>query len=183
MRTTRVIIAAALAASALLTGAQSASAHEGREGGSEREGGISQVRAATAAFHDISVAVAAGWSIDLHDVNGIDCIDNPAGGMGVHFVNGSLVGDGVIDVRTPEAVIYQPGPGGSMKLVAVEYVVIAADWDAHHKHAPRLFGQTFELVPAGNRYGLPDFYELHAWIWKHNPAGMFADWNPNVTCP
>lgn len=48
--------------------------------------------------------------------------------------------------------------------------------------APSLFGQEFELVPAGNRYGLPDFYELHAWVWKHNPNGMFHDWNPTVSC-
>jgi hypothetical protein len=39
-----------------------------------------------------------------------------------------------------------------------------------------------ELVQAGNRYGLPDFYELHAWIWKFNPLGMHNDWNPDVTC-
>jgi len=149
MRTTRVMIAAALAMSALLTGAQSASAHEDGARASGHEGGIGKVREATARFHDISVAIAAGWSIDLHDVNGINCIDNPAGGMGVHFVNGSLVGDGAIDVRTPEAVIYQPGADGSMRLVAVEYVVIAADWNLHHRRAPRLFGQTFELVPAG----------------------------------
>jgi hypothetical protein len=46
-----------------------------------------------------------------------------------------------------------------------------------------LFGQEFELVPAGNRYGIPAFYELHAWIWKFNPLGLFADWNPRVHCP
>lgn len=25
--------------------------------------------------------------------------------------------------------------------------------------------------------------DLHAWIWKHNPSGTFAEWNPNVRCP
>ena len=44
------------------------------------------------------------------------------------------------------------------------------------------FGRQFELVKAGNRYGLPAFYELHAWIWEHNPRGMFEDWNPRVSC-
>jgi hypothetical protein len=38
------------------------------------------------------------------------------------------------------------------------------------------------LTPDGNRFGLPAFYSLHAWVWKHNPAGTFAMWNPNVTC-
>ena len=40
------------------------------------------------------------------------------------------------------------------------------------------------MVPVGadNRYGIPAFYELHAWVWKDNPAGTFADYNPDVTC-
>ncbi|NUU18550.1 hypothetical protein HP550_14940 [Cellulomonas humilata] len=47
---------------------------------------------------------------------------------------------------------------------------------------PRLFGRTFELVPAGDRYGLPAFYELHAWLLRSNPSDMFEDWNPRVSC-
>ena len=174
MKLTRVIIATALASSTILAGAQSASAHND---------GVSTVRAATASFHDVSAAIDAGWSIELHDLNGIACIDNPKGGMGIHYVNGPLVGDGAINATTPEAVIYQPDSDGSLKLVAVEYVVLKADWDALHDSEPTLFGQSFELVLAGNRYGLPDFYELHTWLWKHNSAGMFEDWNPKVTCP
>lgn len=38
------------------------------------------------------------------------------------------------------------------------------------------------LVASGNRYGIPAFYELHAWIWKWNPRGLFDDWNSRVTC-
>ena len=168
MKLTRVIIATALVASAILVGAQGASADND---------GVGTVRAATASFHDVSAAIDAGWSIELHDLNGIACIDNAKGGMGIHYVNGPLVGDGAINATTPEAVIYR-GADGSLKLVAVEYVVLKADWDALHESEPTLFGQPFELVLAGNRYGLPDFYELHAWVWKHNPAGMFEDWNP-----
>ena len=56
-------------------------------------------------------------------------------------------------------------------------------WDAEHKSPPRLFGQKFSLTGAGNRYGLPPFYSLHAWVWQHNPAGTFAMFNPDVTCP
>jgi hypothetical protein len=47
---------------------------------------------------------------------------------------------------------------------------------------PSLFGQRFTLIPLMNRYGLPPFYELHAWIWNNNPSGMFNDWNPRVSC-
>ena len=77
----------------------------------------------------------------------------------------------------------EPLANGRQRLVALEYVVFQADWDPHHASPPELFGEEFELVPAGNRYGLPPFYELHAWLWKHNPAGMFEDWNPRVSCP
>jgi hypothetical protein len=174
MRTTRILAAAALTVSAALIATPSASA---------QPDGISSVRAATAGFHEVSAAVAAGWSLELHDVNGIACIDNPAGAMGIHYVNGGLVGDGAIDALTPEAVIYAPQADGSLRLVAVEYVVIKAQWDESHASPPALFGQPFTLVPAGNRYDLPDFYELHAWIWRNNPAGMFEDWNPKVVCP
>jgi hypothetical protein len=45
-----------------------------------------------------------------------------------------------------------------------------------------LFGQRFNLTDAPNRYGLPPFYSLHAWIWQENPAGTFAMWNPSVHC-
>ena len=102
--------------------------------------------------------------------------------MGVHYVKGALVGDAVIDAETPEALVYQPLRNGRMRLVALEYVVFQSAWDAVHDQPPMLFGQRFELVGAGNRYGLPAFYELHAWVWKHNPLGMFADWNPRVSC-
>ena len=83
---------------------------------------------------------------------------------------------------TPEAVVYEPGEHGSLHLVAVEYVVFKAAWDAEHSSPPTLFGQPFNFTPAGNRFGLPDFYSLHVWVWKHNPAGTFNMWNPNVHC-
>jgi hypothetical protein len=68
-------------------------------------------------------------------------------------------------------------------LVAVECIVLQSAWEeAGHAAPPSLFSQQFEPVPEGNRYGLPPFYEPHAWIWKHNPSGMFSDWNPLVSC-
>ena len=47
---------------------------------------------------------------------------------------------------------------------------------------PDLDGTLFNLVTAPNRYGLPDFYELHVWAWEPNPSGSFADWNTHVHC-
>ena len=93
--------------------------------------------------------------------------------MAVHYVLGSRVGDPAIRADQPEAVIYKIGQDGSKHLAAVEYVVIADDWaNAGHDAAPALFGRTFTLVASPNRYGLPAFFELHAWIWDTNQAGI-----------
>src|SRR5215208_4634938 len=165
-------LALATAAAALALAAPAAAA----------QSGLDAARAGTAGFHQLARAQAAGYGL-LTDAAGIACIDNPAGGMGVHYVNGALVGDDKVNAATPELVVYEPTENGRLRLVAAEYVVFQDAWDAKHDSAPELFGQEFELVEAGNRYGLPPFYELHAWLWKHNPAGFFDDWNPKVTCP
>ena len=64
----------------------------------------------------------------------------------------------------------------------MEYIVDAEAWDANHAEPPTLMGQVFNYVGAPNRYKIPAFYELHVWAWKQNPNGMFADWNPKVSC-
>jgi hypothetical protein len=117
------------------------------------------------------------------------------GAMGVHYVKGDLVKDPAIDAAHPEALVYAPDAHGRLHLAAVEYVVIKSDWEATQPQPPNmgyptavtsapptLFGHTFNFTDAPNRYGLPPFYSLHAWIWKDNPAGAFAMWNPSVHC-
>jgi hypothetical protein len=139
---------------------------------------LAAVRQATERFHDVGAAGPAGY--DLFYV----CTDNEGldAAMGQHFADVPKVLDPAIDALDPEVLVYEPKPGGGYRLVAVEYVVFQESWDALHPNPPQLFGQTFTPVPAGNRYGLPDFYELHAWIWKGNPRGVFDDWNPTVSC-
>ena len=144
---------------------------------------LNDVRAATARYNSLTVAKAHKYAI-LKDTQGIACIANPGvGAMGVHYVNGDLVGTTGVNPLKPEALVYEPQKNGQLRLVAVEYVTFKTQWDATHKAPPKLFGQTFMLTPDGNRFGLPAFYSLHAWIWKHNPSGTFAMWNPNVHCP
>ncbi len=134
------------------------------------------VRQATARFKDVEAAKKAGYAL-LHG-----CVSGPQeGAMGIHFANGSIVGDGEVDAQHPEALLYEP-KDGKLQLVGVEYVVLADDWNAKHKAPPVLMGQLFNFVGAPNRYGLPAFYELHVWAWQSNPSGMFADWNPKVSC-
>jgi hypothetical protein len=139
-------------------------------------------RDATAAYNSPAAALAAGYEL-LTDAAGTACIDQPGvGGMGVHYVKGSLVQSGTLDAARPQALVYEVRPDGRLRLVALEYVVFQAAWDAAHSSPPTLFGQQFMLNPAGNRFGLPAFYALHAWVWKRNPSGTFSAWNPRVSC-
>jgi hypothetical protein len=137
---------------------------------------VEAVRNATRQYIDVNAATAAKYMPFLGCVSGPD-----HGAMGVHYINGDLVGDGEIDSSKPEALIYEPTPYG-MRLVGVELIVDAATWMAHHATPPVLEGQTFQLVPSPNRFGLPAFFELHVWAWRDNPNGAFVDWNTRVTC-
>ncbi len=148
---------------------------------------LGDARRATAAFHDINAALGAGGyaAQPVQDLAGNTCIDQPgAGAMGVHFVKPAILLDGAVDPLQPEALIYEPRPNGSLRLVGAEYIVFKADWDSLHPgHKPALFGEHFHEVGEGNRYGLPPFYALHVWMWQPNPSGLFNDWNPAVRCP
>jgi hypothetical protein len=137
---------------------------------------VQLVRQATQPFINVNAATAAGYQPYLGCVSGQD-----HGAMGVHYVNGNLVGDGEIDASKPEALIYEPSIQG-LTLVGVEFVVIAADWLANHSTPPVLEGQTFLLIDSPNRFGLPAHFELHVWAWRDNPNGAFVDWNNAVTC-
>ena len=98
--------------------------------------------------------------------------------MGVHLINGSLLGKDV-DAEHPEALIYEPASDGRMRLVGVEFITFASDWV---NEVPTLEGHLLNLTGAPNRYGIPPFFEIHVWAWRNNPDGSFADWNPRVTC-
>jgi hypothetical protein len=155
---------------------------------------LAGARNATARFHDLSAAAAAGYSVKVADNQGLTCIADPAGAgaMGVHYLNPSLIPELVVaptapaavDASTPELLVFAPGPNGTQRLVALEYLTIKASWDAQHNGVPpSLFGQTFNETGSPNRFDLPAYYSLHAWIWDPNPTDLFAPWNPRVTCP
>jgi hypothetical protein len=137
---------------------------------------VREVRLATAAFQDVSAALAAGYG------SAGSCVSGPEeGAMGIHYPNGALVGDGELDARLPEILIYERRKG-RLRLLGVEFLVIAEQWHASHEGPPVLMGQHFHYVGSPNRYGLPAFYQLHVWAWKYNPNGIFVDWNPAVSC-
>jgi hypothetical protein len=156
----------------------------------DSQSAIAPVREATAAYHDVAAADDAGYSFELPDVAGNTCIADrstpPEGAMGVHMVSLGRVLDGDIEVAEPDALVYERRNNGTLKLVAVEYVVFKSDQPAQ----PRLFGVPFDSND-GTRFGLPPFWALHVWVWKPNPfettahdetQGIFNAWNPRVSC-
>jgi len=154
---------------------------------------LAGARQATAMFHDLDKANDAGYSVKVADLAGITCIASSNasdGAMGVHYLNPTLVPElfdaaaaAEVDAATPELLVFAPGPNGQLRLAALEYLTIKASWDAQHSGPPTLFDQPFNETSGTNRYGLPAFYSLHAWIWDPNPTDEFAPYNPRVSCP
>jgi hypothetical protein len=138
---------------------------------------VKVVRDATERYRDVSVALADGYVLQFGCVSGSDW-----GAMGVHFVNGSLAADGVLDPTRPELLVYEPTRGGGFRLVAADYLVLSETWHANNPAPPELMGQLFHLFESPNRFGLPPFYTLHVWAWQENPNGTFVNWNPKVSC-
>ncbi len=135
------------------------------------------VRNATERFKDVSVAEAAGYSLQFGCVSG-----DTEGAMGLHFVNSDLLNSGIIDATHPQIVIYEALPNGNLRLIGADYLVLADTWNKNHSSPPDLMGQWFHLFDSPNRFGLPAFYTLHVWAWKENPNGAFVNWHPNVSC-
>jgi hypothetical protein len=130
---------------------------------------LKSLRNATSRFHSTTQAIKAGYQPDNH------CVSVPGlGGMGYHWVNPSLV-DPVFDPLKPEAVLYATGPGGNLRLVALEYIVIDAG-----QPRPMFGDQLFDI--GGTPVPVPH-WSLHVWLYEHNPTGMFMPFNPNITCP
>jgi hypothetical protein len=105
-------------------------------------------------------------------------MEYPKGGMGVHFVN--LTIQGPLDPMRPNVLVYEP-VGGKLELVAAEWLVPVTV----AKERPVLFGQPFQGPMEGHEPLIPQgfvHYDLHAWLFKDNPNGMFSPTNPDVTC-
>lgn len=113
--------------------------------------------------------------------------------MGIHYLNVPRTMDLTVNASEPELLLYEPTRNGKKRLVGVEYFVPVisngAPWFDQNtpppvvdNPAPVLFGATFNGPMPGHEPGMPWHYDLHVWIWKHNPSGLFAPFNPNVQC-
>ena len=142
------------------------------------------VREATERFKNVAAAGGENYKLQFGCVTGPD-----AGAMGLHFVkmefvqNPPLTPNGEPDPTRPQIVIYEPKPGGGLKLIGADYLLMADAWDKDHPgNPPQMMGQLFHYFETPNRFGLPAFYTLHVWAWKENPNGAFVNWHPNVSC-
>lgn len=138
---------------------------------------LDQIRRATELFKQVDTARAEGYQPQF------GCLINPAvGAMGIHYINGDIFSDPTIDPLRPEAVTYEPQPDGTFQAVGLEYFVLQDAWrEAGNTSPPTLLGQ--EFMPVTGFFDVPPFYALHIWLWRENPKGMFASYNPAVTCP
>jgi hypothetical protein len=131
---------------------------------------LAGLRASTAAFHRSDVAADAGWGSPI-----TGCMETTGvGGMGYHYANVDLI-DGVAEALAPEILLYEPDRNGRLRLVGVEYI-IPFSFVPDDATPPSLNGVAFHQ---NYTFGL---WALHAWVWKHNPDGVFSDWNPSVRC-
>jgi hypothetical protein len=184
MRKSRMIVIGALITGALAVGPACGAA--GAQSTDEPRGDIpaqmqdvlKDVRRATRAYKDVKAAEAAGY------VPAGPCTEDPKyGGMGFHYENLALIEDGELDPLRPELLVYQPAANGKLRLGAVEYFQVDGDQDlATDDDRPWLFDVPFDGPMLGHNPAMPIHYDLHVWLYRHNPAGIFAMWNPNVSC-
>ena len=136
---------------------------------------LQRVKAAMEKYQDPVVAVRDGYFSTL------GCIAYAEGAMGVHFLNPALISP-ELDPMKPQILIYEP-EGDELRLVAVEWFVPLA---TGIRERPELFGQPFDGPMEGHHPLLPTelhHYDLHVWLFKDNPAGLFNTTNPDVKCP
>jgi hypothetical protein len=146
---------------------------------------LEKVRAALEKYQDPYVAVRDGYfstvgCIDFPRPGGAGRLNYPAGSMGIHFLNPALIGP-VLDPMRPQILLYEP-QGGKLRLVGAEWFVPLA---TGIKERPTLFGRPFDGPMEGHEPLLRrelHHYDLHVWLWKANPAGLFSPTNPAVTC-
>ena len=168
------------------------------------EPSLAEVRQLTERFKDVKVALAEGYVRDPGDLcDTAEMMGKPAelGAMGIHFFRPDLLGiagppnprvDGTgthTDVRKPSILIYEPQADGSLELVAVENLVFARAWaDAGHGAPPSFHGVLYDTMvddPAtavDEAHMFEPHHDRHVWIYRDNPNGVFAQFNPRVSC-
>lgn len=166
---------------------------------------LEEVRSATARFQDVKIALAEGYVRDPGDLcDTAPMMGRPKalGGMGIHFFRPDLLGisgppnprvngNGThTDFKKPSILIYEPRADGSLELVAVENLVFKTAWEeAGNKGRPTFHGVEYDYMfddpatPAiDEAHMFEPHYDRHVWLYRANANGVFAQFNPSVTC-
>lgn len=163
---------------------------------------LEAVRTATERFQDVEVALAEGYVPDPMNVcETAEMMGMPAelGAMGIHFFRPDLLGitgteprvNGTgthTDFTKPAILIYEPQADSTLQLVAVENLVFKEAWEAAHAQPPSFQGVPYDLMvddpdtPIDEAHMFEPHYDRHVWLYRENPNGMYALFNPNVTC-
>jgi hypothetical protein len=168
------------------------------------EPSLAEVRQLTDHFRDVNVALAEGYIRDPGDMcDTAEMMGKPAalGAMGIHFFRPDLLGitappnprvDGTgthTDFRKPAILVYEPQADGSLELVAVENLVFRKSWhSAGNSGIPSFHGVAYDtmaddpITPIDEAHMFEPHYDRHVWIYRENPNGVFAQYNPNVSC-
>ena len=206
MKTPRTFVVASLSALTLSAAiaAVSAAAFSTRPSPGPGEPTLDEVKQATARFRDVSVALAEGYIRDPFNIcETAPMMGRPAslGAMGIHYVRPDLLGitgppsprvNGTgthTDFRKPSVLIYEPQADGSLHLVAVENLVFAAAWRAAgHTEPPTFHGVKWDSMVDDPNTALDEahnfepHFDRHVWLYRKNPNGVFAQFNPAVSC-
>jgi len=146
---------------------------------------LTAVRTALDRFQDPIVALREGYFSTM------GCLVFPGGasegqmaylpgGMGVHFLNTAYIAP-MLDPEKPQVLLYE-WAGDRLRLTGAEWFVPVAV----SPEAPSIFGHTLEGPMEGHEPILPadlHHWDLHVWLWKENPNGLFHPTNSTVTCP
>ena len=191
-----IALAATSAASLALSFAQASPART-------PEPTLEEVRAATERFRDVKVALAEGYVPDpMNTCETAPMMGRAAseGAMGIHYFRPDLLGittdkprvDGTgthTDFRKPAILIYEPRADGSLELVAVENLVFKKAWHAAGNSRPPSFRgveydsmQDDPATKADEGHMFEPHYDRHVWLYRENPKGVFAQFNPAVSC-
>lgn len=184
-------ISSALAVSSALL-ASSASAEVPRNQPSEA---LQQLARQLEPYKDVDYATQNGYV----QVSG--CETHPTlGTMGYHYARPDLLGltapvDGRVNgtgtytgANPPALLLYVPDGQGGRKLAGIEMLVFAEAWDAQNNHPPMFNGREFNYMvddpdtQPDDAHGFMPHYDLHIWLYEHNPSGLYAQWNPALSC-
>lgn len=168
------------------------------------EPSLAEIRQATEKYRDIKVALAEGYIRDPANMcETADMMGLPAekGAMGIHYVRLDMLGvtsppnprvNGTsthTDFLKPAILLYEPQADGSLELIGVENLVFAKAWkEAGHEAPPLFHGVVYDTMvddPAtaiDEAHNFEPHHDRHVWLYRENPNGVFAPFNPRVTC-